>query len=146
MKSLISVVLGFTSFLCSCSPNQEIKEKKREVVATEQKATKAVEDFDTFYQKFRKDKKFRNSRTVLPFIYKMTDDKNNSVTKKINEFPINPDAKTWKEKVIFEFSDKSKSPIILSIGIEDTGYLIEVKFDVNEDGNWYAIDAENLSD
>ena len=138
MKYLLLVlILFFTLASFSCYNKQGVKEDKIHIV---------VEDFDIFYKKFSTIKEFRKSRTVLPFKYKMLDENDNQIIKEIDEFPVTLNKSKWKEKVTFEFSDKTKEPIILSISIEDTGYLIQIKFAKKEDNNWYAIEAENLSD
>lgn len=136
MRYLLITILSVFLISFSCNNKQENKVENAQIV---------VEDFDIFYQKFSTNSEFRKLRTVLPFKYKMIDENDNQITKEIDEFLVKLDKSKWKEKVIFEFSDKQKEPVILSISIEDTGYLIQIRF-ARKDNNWYAIDAENLSD
>ncbi len=105
----------------------------------------SVEDFSTFFEKFSSNSSFRKERTVVPFNYKMINEEGKEIVKKTERFPIELDKKKWKEKVIFEFSKKDKDTTILSISIEDTGYLVQVIF-VKKANKWYALKAENLSD
>lgn len=138
MKSFLFITM---ILFLACGNSQKSKK-----VNESKESSRIAEDFSTFFEKFTSNNNFRVERTIVPFRYKMTDEEDKEIVKQIGKFPIELDKKKWKEKVIFEFSDKTKDSVILSISIEDTGYLIQVKFSRKENNNWYAIEAENLSD
>ena len=109
------------------------------------------ENFEGFYVKFSEDKKFRLSRTKIPFPYinvERDDDTGKDIItrREIESFPVSLDKKEWKEKVIFETKSINTDSTYLIISIEDSGYHLEVLFVRDKDNKeWYAVQAENKS-
>lgn len=113
----------------------------------------APEDFYKFQKLFYSDSLFQMSRIKFPIVGDVTDSSTNDlVESKIHEWnrgnwimlrnpffkekdsivQINGD--TYKRKII-----KEKTRIVESIFIEDSGFLITLKFSL-QNGKWYLID------
>ena len=138
------VILTSFSFCVSKVENRKVENQPQLKIVEE--------DFTQFYNKFSKNTDFRVSRTKLPISYitiERDDDSGKEIVvseKLISSFPIQLDKKKWKEAVSFNLELVSSDSAKVVIGIEDTGYHVEVFFIKDlKSGKWYAVKVENSS-
>ena len=140
MKKLIILFIVLTSLVC-CKKQTVENAEKVSIPQQKENLNRQEEDFETFFEHFKKDSVFQKQRVKFPLaneiIYNTVSGDPEHTTIKEDEWTFE-DFSHLPDNYLTEITNTKKDEYIFNIQIEDTGFSVNYIFS-QKNGKWFLV-------